>query len=169
MPTSNVILAKLKVAINADAPVVYSMCRWSKSCETSTQRRNPLENFPVPFRRHFGTHRCDRWFWQAYRPTCTCIPLVHSSRYVSQRETLIRRSLGEVGSTAVYPPSWIRVNSVRKIANATLQFMSRPRRLIETRRYLSPAFIQSNMVWEQVDWNCWTGVKSTETSLYTWR
>ena len=29
---------------------------------------------------------------------------------------------GEVGSTAVYPPSWIRVNSVRKVANATLQF-----------------------------------------------
>ena len=30
---------------------------------------------------------------------------------------------GEVGSTAVYPPSWIRVNSVhvRKVANATLQ------------------------------------------------
>ena len=28
---------------------------------------------------------------------------------------------GEVGSIAVYPPSWIRVNSVRKVANATLQ------------------------------------------------
>ena len=28
---------------------------------------------------------------------------------------------GEVGSTAVYLPSWIRINSVRKIANATLQ------------------------------------------------
>ena len=30
-------------------------------------------------------------------------------------------NLGEVGSTAVYPPSWIHVNSVRKVANATLQ------------------------------------------------
>ena len=30
-------------------------------------------------------------------------------------------NMGEVGSTEVYPPSWIRVNSVRKIANATLQ------------------------------------------------
>ena len=29
---------------------------------------------------------------------------------------------GEVGFTAMYPPSWIRVNSVRKVANATLQF-----------------------------------------------
>ena len=29
---------------------------------------------------------------------------------------------GEVRSTAVYPPSWIRVNSVRKVAKATLQF-----------------------------------------------
>ena len=28
---------------------------------------------------------------------------------------------GEVGSTAVYPPSWIRINSVRKVANTTLQ------------------------------------------------
>ena len=30
---------------------------------------------------------------------------------------------GEVGSTAVFPPSWIRVNTVRKVANrnATLQ------------------------------------------------
>ena len=31
-------------------------------------------------------------------------------------------NLGEVGSTAVYPPSWIRVNSVRRFANATLQW-----------------------------------------------
>ena len=28
---------------------------------------------------------------------------------------------GEVGSSAVYPPFWIRVNSVRKVPNATLQ------------------------------------------------
>ena len=33
--------------------------RWSKSCDTSTQRRNPLNNFPVPFRHHFGT--CPTW------------------------------------------------------------------------------------------------------------
>ena len=31
------------------------------------------------------------WFWQAYRPPCTCIPLVHNSRYVSHHETSIRR------------------------------------------------------------------------------
>ena len=30
---------------------------------------------------------------------------------------------GEVGSTAVYPLSWIRVNSVSKVVNATLQFV----------------------------------------------
>ena len=30
---------------------------------------------------------------------------------------------GEVGSTAVFPPSWIRINSVHKVANATLQYI----------------------------------------------
>ena len=84
--------------------------------------------------------RCDHWFWQAYWPTCMCMPLVHSSRYVSHRETSIRCSPGEVGPTAVYLPSWIRVNSVHKVANATLQFMSRPRRLIETKRLFEPNF-----------------------------
>ena len=32
---------------------------------------------------------------------------------------------GEVGSTAVYPPSRIRINSVRTVANATLQYSDR--------------------------------------------
>ena len=34
--------------------------------------------------------RHDSCFWQAYRPTCTRIPLIHSSRYVSHCETSIR-------------------------------------------------------------------------------
>ena len=34
--------------------------------------------------------RCDSWFWWAYIPLCTHIPLVHSSRYVSHCETLIQ-------------------------------------------------------------------------------
>ena len=35
---------------------LYSTSRQSKSCDTSTQQRNPVNNLPVPFRRHFGTH-----------------------------------------------------------------------------------------------------------------
>ena len=34
--------------------------RWSKSCDTSTQWKNLVNNLPVPFRRHFGT----RPMWQ---------------------------------------------------------------------------------------------------------
>ena len=34
--------------------------------------------------------RCDGRFWQAYRLPCMRIPLVHSSRYVSHCENLIR-------------------------------------------------------------------------------
>ena len=49
---------------------------------------------------------------------------------------------GEVGSTAVYPPSWIRVNSVRKVANTTLQYVWRVI-LLQVRL----AMLQQNLSW----------------------
>ena len=55
----------------------------------------------------------DSWFWWAYRPPCMCIPSVHSTRYASRPETL--SILGKAGSTVVYLPSWIHVNSVCKL------------------------------------------------------
>ena len=58
----------------------------------------------------------DSRFWHAYRPLCTRIPLVHSSRYVSHCETYGVDNPGEVRSTAVYPPSLICLNSVRNSA-----------------------------------------------------
>ena len=65
----------------------------------------------------------DSWFWQTYRPPCTreyTAPDTHNIAKVWYSIV----NLGEVGSTAVYLPSWNRINSVRKVANATLQSIS---------------------------------------------
>ena len=32
---------------------VYSTSRWYKQCNSSTQRRNPLHQLPLPWKRHF--------------------------------------------------------------------------------------------------------------------
>ena len=80
-PTSNMIPAKLKVAINTDA--LYSTSRQSKSCDTSTQRRNPLNNLPVPFRRHFGT----RPMWQLILASLQASRHAHTPRTQLQVHT----------------------------------------------------------------------------------
>ena len=66
--------------------------------------------------------RRDSWFWWAYRPPCMCVlptaPRMHHT--VKLRYGI--DNLGKVGFTAVYLSSGIRINSVCKVANATLQF-----------------------------------------------
>ena len=67
---------------------------------------------------------CDSWFWQAYRPLCLRISPVHrqlQACITPWNFDTVWMNPGEIGSTAVYPPSWICVNSVCKVANTTLQ------------------------------------------------
>ena len=49
---TNMIPAKVKGCNQRGRPCTARLNR-SKLCETSTQRRNPLNNLPVPFRCHF--------------------------------------------------------------------------------------------------------------------
>ena len=84
--------------------------------------RPPCMHAHIPLTRH------NSWFWQAYRLPCTHIPpfLYTASGTCMHRTVKLQYSvdnLGEVGSTALYPPSWIWINSVCKVANAaqTLQ------------------------------------------------
>ena len=64
---------------------LYSTSRWSESCDTSTQRRNTVNNFPVPFRHHFGT----RPTWQLILASLQASLHAHTPRtqlqVVSQR------------------------------------------------------------------------------------
>ena len=76
-------------------------------------------------------HRCHfgpRSTWQPILASSTGLPTRPYPLYIApgmQHSVKLRYGVdnpGEAGSTVVYPPSWIRVNSVRKVANATLQF-----------------------------------------------
>ena len=123
-PALNMILVELKVAINTDA--LYSTSRQSKLCETWTQQKNPVNSLHVtePFRHHFNT----RPMWQLIParltglPACTYLPYTAPCTYHTVKLWCDVDNSCQVWPTAVYPPSWDRVNSVCKVANATLQF-----------------------------------------------
>ena len=105
---------------------LYSTSRQSKLCETWTQQKNPVNSLHVtePFRHHFNT----RPMWQLIParltglPACTYLPYTAPYTYHTVKLWCDVDNSCQVWPTAVYPPSWDRVNSVCKDANATLQF-----------------------------------------------
>ena len=86
------------------------MSRWSKSWYTLTQWKNLAKHRPLLYRCHFGPHST----WQLILANLQAS--LHACTTCTQLQVCIKLwygidNPGEVGSTAVYPPSWIRVNS----------------------------------------------------------
>ena len=116
--------------------------------------------------------RCDSWVWHAYRPPCTRI-----SPYTAPgMHHIVKLRYGvdnpcEVGSTAVYLPSWIHVNSVCKVANATLQFskIKKGTELNRCKSYRDKCVWPMNLL-QCLCVSCWmlscTYIQSVETSCY---
>ena len=119
-PAYNMIPIKLRAAVRMP---LYSTSRWSKLWYTSTQEGIWRNTYHCLYRLHFGP--CSTWqlILASLQASLACVyplyttPGMHHA--VKFRYGI--NSPGEVWSTAVYLPSWIRVNSVCKVANATLQ------------------------------------------------
>ena len=100
---------------------LYSTSRRSKLCDTSTQRRNPLNNLYqclldtiLELGESFDV-TADSGKPTGF-PACAYPSYTAPVTYHTVKLSYSVDNPGEVGSTAVYPPSWIRVNSVCKVA-----------------------------------------------------
>ena len=104
---------------------LYSTSRWSKLCDASTQWRNLVKK----------TYQCllDAIIWNSPRLTADSgkptgllahayLPYTAPGMYHTMKLQYSIDNPDEIMSTAVYPPSWNRIDSVHKIANATLQW-----------------------------------------------
>ena len=91
----------------------------------STQWKSPVHQLPLPWRHHL----CTQQAWQLI-PTNPWVSLhAHTphTTLATQNTEKLKHSVdnpSEVRPTAVYPPSWNHVNSVCKVASATLQFIA---------------------------------------------
>ena len=88
-----------------------------------------LNTYQCHNRRHLDLARRDIWFWQAYTglPARAYPPYTAPSMHHAVKLWYGVDNQGKVGSTTVYPPSWIRVNSVR------IRLLTQPYNLIGTK------------------------------------
>ena len=85
--------------------------------------------------------RFDSWFLRTHGPLCmrtlphtpapasTCMHNTKELRYSED-------NFGEVWFTAMYSPSWNRVNSVRKVANAIIATITKLNLSLKTKQYM---------------------------------